>query len=98
MDNEAVRFPAAIKQGVQFDDAERKNFSVSWEKSVEETARLINYVSSCPPHKISETISLNNCRRMITQLTKPLADIINDLKSSIALILRYNQPFWHAGV
>ena len=86
MDNEAVRFLAAVKQGVKFEDDDRKNFSGSWNKSVEETARLFNYVADLPPHKTSDTISLNHSRRMITELTKPMADISKNIQDNIAIV------------
>ena len=86
MDNEAVRFLAAAKQGIQFDDADRKNFCVSWEKSVQETDRLLNYVSTSQAHKTSSTIALNRSRRLITELTKPLAEISKNVQDSMAVV------------
>ena len=66
VDNESVRFLAALKQGVKFGEDEKKNYSTSWEISVTETERLIDYISSLPPHKV------NDARRLIVELDRLL--------------------------
>jgi len=58
IDNKSVRFLAALKQGVEFDKDARQNYSTSWETSVKETERLLNYISSLPPHRVKNTLSL----------------------------------------
>jgi len=37
IDNESVRLLAALKQGIKFDEGEKKNYVTSWETSVKET-------------------------------------------------------------
>ena len=86
IDNESVRFLAALKQGIKFDDEQKKNYSTSWEMSVKETERLIEYISSLPPHKVKNTLSLNDARRLIVALSRPLAEITSTIQNNIAVI------------
>jgi len=86
IDNESVRFLAALKQGIKFDEEEKKNYAISWEASVKETNRLIEYISSLPPHKIKNTLSLNDARRLIVALSRPLAEITSTIQNNIAVV------------
>ena len=91
IDNESVRFLAALKQGVKFDDEQKKNYSTSWEMSVKETERLIDYISSLPPHKVKNTLSLNDARRLIVALSRPLALITSTIQNNIGMIEQHRQ-------
>jgi len=86
IDNESVRFLAALKHGIKFDEDEKKNYSTSWEISAKETERLIDYISSLPPHKVKNTLSLNDTRRLIVALSRPLAEITSTIQSSIGVV------------
>ncbi|XP_055348945.1 uncharacterized protein LOC129595840 [Paramacrobiotus metropolitanus] len=85
VDSEAVRFMAAMKAGVEFDQTEKENFVKSWEKSVEETERLLKYISERPPHPLQNTLSLNEARRMILSFTEPLAQITRNIQVNLKL-------------
>ncbi|XP_055341675.1 uncharacterized protein LOC129590459 [Paramacrobiotus metropolitanus] len=85
VDSEAVRFMAALKAGIQFNDTETQNFFNSWEKSVEETERLLKFVASRTPHILQNTISLNEARRMILSFTEPLAHITKNIQINLQL-------------
>lgn len=77
-DSEAYRFLAAIKNKpnpVTFPDEERANFSNSWVKSIEETKRMLQHISTLQPHRIKSTLNLNHARQLVVQLTRPLAEI-----------------------
>ena len=86
IDNESVRFLAALKRGIKFEEEEKKNYSTSWEMSVKETERLIEYISSLPPHKVKNTLSLNDARRLIVALSRPLAEITSTIQSNIGVV------------
>lgn len=73
-DSESYRFLAAVKQGVNMDE-ERDLSRLSWDKSVKETRRMMEYVFGLKPHPVHETTSLNAARNLIIRLTKPLAEI-----------------------
>ncbi|RGB32327.1 hypothetical protein C1646_743944 [Rhizophagus diaphanus] len=86
-DNESFRFLAAIKEpGILFTDADEKNFSESWKKSVEESLRLIQYLVTRPPHALKDTLSLNSSRNIVVLLSKPLAEIGQLIQTNIELI------------
>ncbi|GES75094.1 P-loop containing nucleoside triphosphate hydrolase [Rhizophagus clarus] len=86
-DNESFRFLAAIKEpGILFTDADEKNFSESWKKSVDESLRLILYLVGRPPHIVKDTLSLNNSRNIVILLSKPLAEIGQLIQTNIKLI------------
>ena len=86
MDNESFRFLCAIHNGVQFDAEEKRNFAVSWDKSVAESNRLFAHVEGIKPHSTKDTISLNDARNVILNLTRPMADISKNIQTNIAII------------
>ncbi|RIA85229.1 hypothetical protein C1645_782329, partial [Glomus cerebriforme] len=85
-DNESFRFLAAIKNDIQFTESEERNFAESWKKSVDESLRLIEYLLKRRPHKIKDTLSLNNARNIVIFLSKPLAEIGQLIQMNINLI------------
>ena len=85
LDNDAFRFLCASQKRIPFDDCAKKNFSVSWDKSVIETSRLFNNISKLTPHELTGTLSLNETRKLIVTLTKPLADIAQLIQTNIAV-------------
>ena len=82
-DNEVFRFLACHKNGVEFSALEIQAFSGSWEKSVSETQRLLGYIGELNPHSIKTTISINRARRLIMELSKPLALIADNIQKNI---------------
>ena len=86
IDNESVRFLAALKQGIKFEEKEKNNYATSWEISVRETDRLIDYISSLTPHKVKNTLSLNDARRLILELSRPLAEISSTIQNNIGVV------------
>lgn len=81
-DSESFRFLAALKQGIKFSPEERSDFEKSWEKSMIETYRLLQFITTRPPHLVSETISLNTARTLISQLSRPIAEITKSIQIS----------------
>ncbi len=49
-----------------------------------ETDRLMDYVSTLKPHRVKETISVNDVRRRILDLTKPLAEIAKHIDITLS--------------
>ncbi|CAG8672274.1 1645_t:CDS:2, partial [Cetraspora pellucida] len=84
-DNESFRFLAAFKQSILFEEADKEIYSGSWKRSVDESNRLIRFFKSCKPHDIKDTISLNNARQIVMDLSKPLAEICQNIQVNIAL-------------
>ncbi|CAG2178360.1 unnamed protein product, partial [Oppiella nova] len=86
MDNESFRFLCAIHNGIKFEQDDKHNFSVSWDKSVAETNRLFEHIDGLKPHNTRDTLSLNDARKVILNLTKPMADISKNVQTNIAII------------
>jgi hypothetical protein len=80
-DSESFRFLAAYKNGHEMDNIQ--DFRLSWEKSEIETRRLIEHFRSLTPHHVRSTISLNQTRDLILHLTRPMADIMNEIDATI---------------
>lgn len=86
LDNEAFRFLCARKQGVQFEEQTRIDFSASWKKSSEETNRLFTFLAVLQPHNLRDTLSLNQARGLILKLTKPIAECAKTIQLNIQII------------
>uniref|UniRef100_T1IWT2 Uncharacterized protein n=1 Tax=Strigamia maritima TaxID=126957 RepID=T1IWT2_STRMM len=86
LDNEGFRYLCAATQGVEFTDSLKKSFAESWNVSVKETNRLISYIKTLEPHLINDTISLNDIKKNIVCLTKPIADISKNIQTNLATI------------
>lgn len=82
-DSESFRYLAAYKQGVPLSNEE--DFRTSWDHSSKEAHRLLSYFASTPPHPVASTISLNGARKLILELTKPMANIAENIRKNIAL-------------
>ncbi|CAG8492159.1 4436_t:CDS:1 [Dentiscutata heterogama] len=90
-DNEPFRFLAAHKKGMKFTDDEKKNFASSWERSAKESERLLQYIKKCTPHKIIDTVSLNNARQTVLLLREPLAEIGKNIQENIVEIIKLKE-------
>ncbi len=90
-DNEAFRFLACMKNGIKFSQQDIDTYSSSWDRAVSETERLFNHILSLKPHSIQHTISLNNARRIILELSKPLAETAANIQANIDAADRTSQ-------
>jgi len=82
-DSESFRYLAAFKNNIFMDNEE--DFRRSWQHSRNEALRLVKYFNSKPPHEVNSTISLNGARELISELTKPMAEISALIRTNIAL-------------
>ncbi|KAF5301885.1 hypothetical protein FQR65_LT08717 [Abscondita terminalis] len=91
-DNESFRFLAAVKNNIRFSTADVNNFSKSWSQSFGECLRMITYIvgDECNPglvpHEVKNTISVNEARRLVVQLSQPLAEIAQLIDDNIRAI------------
>jgi GTPase SAR1 family protein len=83
-DSESFRYLAAFKNEVIMDN--KSDFDRSWEKSRSEAVRMLEHFRAKEPHPIKSTISLNGTRNLILELTKPMADISQCIKTNIAVL------------
>lgn len=80
-DSESFRYLAAFKSDVTMPN--KQDFDRSWSQSRDETIRLIRHFQEIPPHEVKNTMSLNGARRLIAELTKPLAEISQIINANI---------------
>ena len=83
-DSESFRYLAAHKSDVIMPN--KLDFDRSWGQSRTETIRLIDHFQAIPPHEVKNTLSLNGARRLISELTKPLAHISQLINTNIQLV------------
>ena len=83
-DSESFRYLAALKDGAEYGN--REDFAKSWERSVEQTGRMLSHICSLTPHLISSTESLNYARKLITDLTIPMADLSRMITVNIQML------------
>ncbi|KAL3461735.1 hypothetical protein BJX64DRAFT_300096 [Aspergillus heterothallicus] len=72
-DSESFRYLAARKQGIEMGHMD--DYRRSWEQSSQEADRLLAHFQSLRPHHTQETLSLNETRHLIAQLTAPMQQI-----------------------
>ena len=83
-DSESFRFLAALKQtGRPMDNED--DFRRSWKRSEEESRRLLDHFQTLEPHLVKGTLSLNRARDLITKLTKPIAEIMDVINTTIRI-------------
>jgi hypothetical protein len=82
-DSESFRYLAAYKNNVFLDNEE--DFRRSWQHSRTEALRLVKNFNSKPPHSVNSTLSLNGARELISELTKPMAEISQIIRANMAL-------------
>lgn len=82
-DSESFRYLAARQQGIDMGNLE--DYRRSWDHSANESQRLLNHFRSLPPHQTKSTLSLNETRYLIAQLTIPMAEISKSISKSIQI-------------
>ncbi|XP_063960602.1 uncharacterized protein LOC129267962 [Lytechinus pictus] len=96
-DNEPFRFLACTKNGVTFGEAEIVTYSSSWDKSVEETRRLLDYIErQLKPHRVRDTVGLNEARRIVIVTSKPLAEVANTINHNLDAARETKAKIGHA--
>lgn len=83
LDNEAFRFLCARRNNINFKPEDFQNFSLSWDKSAAETQRMLSYIKGRKPHKVNETMSINEARNTILKLARPMAKISDNIATNI---------------
>jgi hypothetical protein len=82
-DSESFRYLAARQKGIDMGNLE--DYRRSWDHSANESQRLLNHFRGLPPHQTKATLSLNETRYLIAQLTIPMAEISKSITKSIAI-------------
>nr|CAH7759272.1 unnamed protein product [Callosobruchus chinensis] len=95
-ENEAFKYLAALQKKIKFSKQHEKNVRASWAASTEQCWKLINYITGngkeippLKPHLVQNTQAINEARRMITYLSKPLADIAQLIHHNMWVLERH---------
>jgi len=81
-DSEIFRYLAAQKQHNKSLGHLDEN-RASWNHSVRESKRLIDYFSGLEPHRVTGTVNLHETRHRTVTITEPMATIAERIRSSI---------------
>ncbi|CAF1121731.1 unnamed protein product [Rotaria sordida] len=84
-DNEAFRFLALCKNGIEFSLEEKKDYSRSWDYSIREFSRLISRIIKCDKHATRDTLSLNEAQQLIRKLSRPVGEITTLIQENLQL-------------
>ncbi|XP_072391545.1 uncharacterized protein [Diabrotica undecimpunctata] len=101
-DNEPFKYLTAVQQGIRFDSNIKQRNKESWEKSAQQSWRLIKYITGdsknkpLRPHYVKSTNAINEARRMITQLSQPLAEITQLIHHNMSVLERHNEILQNA--
>ncbi|XP_078349258.1 uncharacterized protein LOC144634233 [Oculina patagonica] len=85
-DNEAFRFLACNKSGIQFSSEDVDLYSKSWVKSCDTTCKLFDLVKSMKPHETKKTLSLNEARNCIIAMSKPMGQAVQLIEINLKKI------------
>ncbi|KAJ4327716.1 hypothetical protein N0V84_001823 [Fusarium piperis] len=83
-DSESFRYLAAHFMDVplQNEDDMRK----SWQRSKEESEKLVEYIKKLNPHNVNSTLSMNGARQQVVQLMRPISEISHRISISLAVV------------
>ena len=84
-DNEAFRFLALYKNNVKHSPEEKRDYTRSWDYSIQEFRRLITRIMRCDKHATRDTLSLNEAQQLIRKLARPIAEIATMIQENIQL-------------
>ncbi|XP_023311754.1 uncharacterized protein LOC111692176 [Anoplophora glabripennis] len=96
-DNEAYRFLAAVKKKVEFGTSIKQRNYESWKRSVDQCFNLIKYITGdsqqppLKPHFIKSTSAINEARRLIVQLSQPLAEISQLISDNLYALKKHKE-------
>jgi GTPase SAR1 family protein len=85
-DNESFRFLAALKSKPDaFTEEEKIDFASSWNTSVVVATNMLEHILKLEKHMVKDTTTLNEARNMIQELSKPLAEISQNIQLNIKI-------------
>ncbi|XP_050510540.1 uncharacterized protein LOC126887194 isoform X1 [Diabrotica virgifera virgifera] len=101
-DNEPFKYLTAVQKGIRFDSNIKERNKESWDKSAQQSWRLIKYITGdsknkpLRPHYVKSTTAINEARRMITQLSQPLAEITQLIHHNMSVLDRHKEVLRNA--
>jgi GTPase SAR1 family protein len=90
-DNEAFRFLALCKNGVEHNPIEKQDYSRSWDNSIKEFKRLMLRIMGCDKHATRDTLSLNEAQQLIRKLSRPVGEIARLIQENVQLAQQHRE-------
>ena len=84
-DSEAFRFLACIKEGIEFPKEDFEVFASSWTRAVQETNRMLEHIKTLSPHRVRNTLSMNDARTKVVAISRPLAEMSVAIQRNIRM-------------
>ena len=85
-DNEGFRYLALRKHDISLDEDQTESYIKSWDHSVKEYSRLMQYIVTRPLHAVCNTLSLNEAEQLIRKLSRPIAETTKLIEENIQLV------------
>ena len=58
-------------------------FASSWTRAVQETTRMFEHIKTLSPHRVSNTLSMNDARTKVVAMSRPLAEMSVAMQKNI---------------
>lgn len=81
-ENEAFRYLCCLYHEIELDNS-RGKYDDSWKHTASESSRLINHISTLQPHMVRDSKAVNDVRRIIITLAKPLAHTTANIQDNM---------------
>ena len=93
-DNESFRYLIACQNGINFDEHQKNEYKKSWENSVRESNRLLQYIcNEMEPYSQKNWNSIEHARLQINRIVRPLLETIkNSMRNKILLEKASSKP------
>ncbi len=95
IENDAYRFLVAKNQGYPWSEIQEFLYKHSWNHSVAEIERMFSHISSLTPHRLDATISLNNARKIVIELSEPIVLLSQEIEKNLDEIKKAQQLLEH---
>lgn len=86
IENDAYRLLVAKKQGYEWKPIQKMLCEESWNYSVKQCVAMFTTIQTFTPHDLDDTISLNNAKKVISELVEPIIRLTQNIEKNIAKI------------
>lgn len=89
LDNEAFRFLALNKNGIESTDDDINDYKRSWNYTIKEFQRLVAHIIKCEKHCTHDFVSLNKVQQLIRKFTRPIGEVTTLIQANMRLAEQY---------
>ena len=90
-DNESFRYLAIRRHNITLDEDQTRSYTKSWNHSVGEYTRMMDYLVTRPLHPVKHTLSLNEAEKLVRKLPRPIAETARLIEENIQLAHDYKK-------